>query len=48
MQASRVPVNQIEQREQVNPDDIDEVPVEAADLDWSMPFWREPALPGHG
>ena len=28
-----VPADQIEQREQEDPDDVDEVPVEAADLD---------------
>src|SRR5208282_5000571 len=47
MQASRVPVNQIKQREQVNPDDVDEVPIEAADLDWSVPLGGEAAFPGH-
>src|ERR1700691_5280603 len=47
MQASRVPVDQVKQREQVNPDDVDEVPVQAADLDWSVPLGSESSLPGH-
>src|SRR5580704_15849906 len=47
MQASWVPVDQVKQREQVNPDDVNEVPVEAADLDWSVPLGSETSLPGH-
>src|SRR5271166_295260 len=47
MQASRVPVDQIQQREQVDPDNVDEVPVEAADLDRSVPLGGEASLPGH-
>ena len=44
MQASRVPVNQVKQREQVNPDDIDKVPVEAADLDRRVLLRSEASL----
>src|ERR1700731_2471281 len=33
MQASRVPVDQIEQREKIDPDNIDEVPEETTNLD---------------
>src|SRR5712671_6907841 len=32
MEASRVPVNQVEQRKQIDPDNVDEVPVQAADF----------------
>src|SRR5258708_11566890 len=46
MQASRVPVNQVKQRKQVNPNDIDEVPVEAADFDGSVVLGRKASLPG--
>src|SRR5580700_3178202 len=47
MHASRVPVDQVKQREQVNPDDVDEVPVKSADLDWSVPLRGEASLPRH-
>ena len=43
-----MPVDQVEQWEQVNPDDVDEVPVEAADFDRGVLFWGEASLPGHG
>src|SRR5258708_29561221 len=46
MQASRVPVDEIKQRKQVNPNDIDEVPVEAADFDGSVVFGSEASFPG--
>src|ERR1700722_11126033 len=46
-QASRMPVDQVEQGKQINPDDVDEMPVQAADLDWSVIFRREASLPGH-
>src|ERR1700719_333944 len=32
MEASRVPVDQVEQRKQVNPDNVDKVPVQPADF----------------
>src|SRR5207247_7053951 len=37
--------DQIEQREKKNPDDVDEVPVEAADLDRAVVFVRDRAAP---
>src|SRR5258708_20077916 len=46
MQASRVPVDEIKQRKQVNPNDVDEVPVEAADFDGSVVFGSEASFPG--
>src|SRR4029453_1080680 len=44
---SPVPLDQIEQREEEDPDDVDEVPVEAEDLDRRVPFLRELAAYGH-
>src|SRR5258708_3844621 len=46
MQASRVPVDEIEQRKQVKPNDVEEVPVEAADFDGSVVFGSEASFPG--
>src|ERR1700739_2103936 len=48
MKSSRMPVNQIEQREKIDPDNIDEVPVETANLDGSVVFRCEASLPRHG
>src|SRR4029453_6921145 len=42
-----VPLDQIEQREKEDPDDVDEVPVQAEDLDRRVPFLRELAAYGH-
>src|SRR5271169_5554000 len=47
MRASRVPVDQVEQWKQVDPDNVDEMPVEAADLDWSVILGTESAFPRH-
>src|ERR1700722_2512781 len=47
MQASRVPVDQVEQGEQINPDNVDEVPVQATNFDGSVPLGREAAFPRH-
>jgi len=33
MVASRVPVDQVKQGKQINPDKVDEVPIEAGDFD---------------
>ncbi len=44
---SRVPIDQVQQREQIDPDDIDEVPIEAADFERSVIVRREPAFPCH-
>src|ERR1700675_1310377 len=48
MQASRVPVDQIEQRKKIDPDNVDEVPVQTANLDGSVVFRCEASLPRHG
>src|SRR6266851_5654792 len=48
MQASRMPVDQVEQGKQVDPDNVNEVPVQAANCDGSVVFGSEAALPGHG
>src|SRR5579864_6052296 len=42
-----MPVDQIQQRKQVNPHDVDEVPVEAADLEWGVILRRKASLPCH-
>src|SRR5271155_1099155 len=47
MIASLVFVDQVKQRKQINPDNVDEVPVQAADLDRSVPLGSETSLPGH-
>src|SRR3984885_10504985 len=47
METSRVPVNQVEQRKQVNPDNVDEVPVQATDFHRRVVFRSEAAFPGH-
>jgi hypothetical protein len=46
MLASLVFVDQVKQREQVNPNDVDEMPVQAADFDGCMVFGRQASLPG--
>src|ERR1700733_8983013 len=43
-----MPVNQVKQGKQVDPDDVNEVPVQAADLDRSVILGREPPFPGQG
>src|SRR5258707_8719945 len=48
IQASRVPVDQIKQWKKINPNDVDEVPIEAADLDRSVVLGSEAALQRHG
>src|SRR3984957_17618734 len=40
-----MPVGQVEQRKKINPDDIDEVPVKAADFQRRVIFRRESSLP---
>ena len=40
-------IDQIEQGKQINPNDVDEVPVQTADFDGGVIFGREAALPGH-
>src|SRR6267154_2954774 len=47
IQASRVPVDQVEQGKQVDPDNVDEVPVQAANFDGSVVLGRKAAFPGH-
>ncbi len=42
-----MPVDQVQQWEQVDPDDVDEVPVQAADFERRVIFGREPAFPCH-
>src|ERR1700728_450189 len=42
-----MPVDQVKQREQVDPDDVDEVPVEATDFDGRVIFGGETTLPRH-
>src|SRR5438309_11348340 len=42
-----VPINQIKQREQVNPNDVDEMPVKATDFERRVIFRREASLPRH-
>src|SRR5271165_6294786 len=44
---SPVTVDQVEQGKQVNPHDVDEVPVQAADFEWGVILGREAAFPGH-
>src|SRR5918993_2431894 len=44
---SVVPVDQIEQWKEENPDDIHEVPVQPEHLDRRVPAWRERTLAGH-
>ncbi len=46
MTAGDVESGQIEQREEEDPDDIDEVPVKTADLDGRIVFFGERSLPG--
>ena len=41
-----VPPDQVEQRKQENPHDVDEVPVEAADLDRAVVLGGDRAAPG--
>src|SRR5712691_1889544 len=48
MQASRVPVDQVEQGKQIDPDNVDEVPVQAANFDRCVVFGSEAAFPCHG
>src|ERR1700686_846420 len=43
----RVPVDQVEQREQIDPDNIDEVPVQSPDVEGRVIFGREATLPRH-
>src|ERR1700735_2707572 len=43
---SLVPVDQIQQRKQINPDNVDEVPVQATDFDRSVVLGSEASLPG--
>src|ERR1700689_3587244 len=45
--SSRVPVDQVKQGKQINPDDVDEVPVEASDFDGSVVLGREASVPCH-
>src|SRR5579862_3019372 len=45
--ASWVPVDQVKQREQIDPDYIDEVPVQSSDVEGRVIFGREAALPRH-
>src|ERR1700676_1842983 len=47
MEASRVPVDQVEQRKQVNPDNVDKVPVQPADFHRRVVFGSEAPFPGH-
>src|ERR1700683_2263055 len=46
-QTSRMPVDQVEQGKQVNPNNIHEVPVKTADFNRSVPLGGETSLPGH-
>src|SRR5882724_9033291 len=39
--------DQVQQGEQEYPDDIDEVPIQAADFDWRKIFGVERSTPGH-
>src|SRR2546425_9799076 len=48
LRASRMPVNQIEQRKQINPDYVYEVPVQASHLDGSVVVGGEASFPGGG
>src|SRR5579863_2220786 len=47
IKSSRVPIDQVQQREQVNPDDVDEVPVQPADFHRRVILRSEISLPGH-
>src|ERR1700704_2129790 len=47
MQTSRVTVNQIKQGEQVDPNDVHKVPVQASHFNRSVVLRSEPSLPGH-
>src|ERR1700745_169703 len=44
---SFVPVNQVEQREKINPHNIHEVPVQSANLNRGVIFRRKAAAPSH-
>src|SRR5579862_2623791 len=48
MQSSRVSVDQVEQWEEVDPDNVDKMPIQAADLDRRIVLGRKSALPRHG
>ena len=41
------PVHEVQERKEKDPDDVDEVPVEARHLNWRVPLRRESSLPGH-
>src|SRR5258706_8271712 len=45
MRASRMPVDQVKQWKKIDPDDVDEVPVEASDFDGSVVLRSEASLP---
>src|ERR1700679_456861 len=46
MLASLMFVNQVKQRKQVNPDNVDEMPVQAAYFDGRVVFGRQASVPG--
>src|ERR1700679_2632979 len=46
MLASLMFVNQVKQRKQVNPDNVDEMPVQAAYFDGPVVFGRQASIPG--
>src|SRR5258708_37139253 len=47
MQTSRMTINQIKQGEQVDPNDVHTVPVQAAHFNGSVVLRSEPPLPSH-